>query len=91
MSYLQAAAPMVDMLAQMPRCLFETAQAKTDRSIFRRPPLRVLALRKSRIPPFLDLQRLQLACFLHRYINSCSVASLEQMQPEENKADKPGG
>lgn len=92
MSYLQAAAPMVGMLAQMSRCLFETAQAKTDRSIFSRPPLRVLALRKSRIPLFWTFKDCSwLAFFTGTLTPAACVASLEQMQPEENKAGRPGG
>lgn len=91
MSYLQAAAPTVDMLAQMSRCLLETAQGKViqGRQIHLPPSSsQCLGLTEVPYPPFLDLQRLQLARFLHRYINSCSLRCFTGADAARRKQSK---
>lgn len=88
MSYLQAAAPTVDMFAQVCRCLSETAQAKAiqDRQIH------LPGLMEFPYPPswtFKDC--IWPASFTGTLTGAAYAASVEQMQPIENKASRPGG
>lgn len=95
MSYLQAAAPTVDMLAQVSHCLSETAQAKVigDRKIHL--PLsssRCLSLTEFPYPPSWTFKECSWPAFFTGTLTpEACAASLEQMQPEENKACRPGG
>lgn len=96
MSYLQAVAPTVDKLAQMSHCLSETVQAKVIQDKQIHLPLssfQCLSLMEFPYPPlswtFKDGS--WPAFFTGTLTPAACVASLEQMQPEENKAARPGG
>lgn len=95
MSYLQPAAPAVDMLAQVSRCLFETAQAKVIQERQIHLPLsssQCLSLAEVSYPPSWTFKDCSWPAFFTGTLTpAASIASLEQMRPEENKASRPGG
>lgn len=95
MSYLQAAAPAVDVLAQMSRCLSETVQAKViqDRQIHLLLSCsKCLGRMEFAYPPFWVFKDCSWPAFFTGTLTPAAcAASLEQMQPEENKASRPGG
>lgn len=94
MSYLQAVAPtpQVDMLAQM--CPTKVIQDKSDPSsavlLSASSPYGIPISSSSSSSFFLDLQRLQLASFLHWYINSCSLRCFTGADAARKKTKRAG-
>lgn len=92
MSYLQAAAPTADMLAQTSPCLSE-AKVIQDRQIHL--PLsssQCLSLTEFPYPPSWTFKDCSCPAFFTGTLTPAAcAASLDQMQPEENKASRPGG